>query len=62
MSAHADAAQLLGWLATARTPPRGIFLNHGEQGPADILRERIERELGWPALVPRLGQGVELDA
>ena len=61
MSAHADATQLLGWLATAQAPPRRIYLNHGEPGPADVLRGRIEQELGWPALVPRLGQGVELE-
>jgi metallo-beta-lactamase family protein len=62
MSAHADAAQLLGWLAAAEAPPKGIYLNHGEPGPADILRQRIESELGWTAMVPRLGQRVELAA
>ena len=60
MSAHADAAQLVQWLATAPKAPRGVYLNHGEAGPADALRQRIERELGWPAMVPRLGQSVEL--
>ncbi len=60
MSAHADARQLVQWLATAPRPPRGIYLNHGEPGPADALRQRIERELGWSATVPRLGQGFEL--
>ncbi len=60
MSAHADANQLMAWLSTARSPPRRVFLNHGEPGPADALRQRIERELGWEALVPRLGQRVEI--
>lgn len=60
MSAHADAAQLVQWLATAPQPPRGIYLNHGEPGPADALRQRIERALGWSAIVPRLGQSVEV--
>ncbi|MDP1692168.1 MAG: MBL fold metallo-hydrolase [Burkholderiaceae bacterium] len=60
MSAHADAGQLVQWLATAPKPPRGIYLNHGEPGPADALRQRIERELGWSATVPRLGQSVEI--
>lgn len=58
MSAHADAGQLVQWLATAPKPPRGVYLNHGEAGPADALRQRIERELGWSATVPRLGQSV----
>ncbi len=60
MSAHADAGQLVQWLATAPQPPRGVYLNHGEPGPADALRLRIERELGWPATVPRLGQSLHL--
>jgi metallo-beta-lactamase family protein len=58
LSAHADAAQLVEWLATAPAPPRGIYLNHGEAGPADALRQRIERELGWSATVPLFGQSV----
>ncbi len=60
MSAHADAGQLVQWLATAPKPPRSVYLNHGEAGPADSLRQRIERELGWSATVPRLGQSVEI--
>ena len=62
MSAHADAAQIVQWLATAPKPPLGVFLNHGEPEPADALRQRIERELGWPVTVPRLGQSVEITA
>ena len=60
MSAHADAQQIVQWLKTVPKPPRGIFLNHGEPAPADALRQRIERELGWSATVPRLGQSVEI--
>ena len=60
MSAHADAQQIVQWLKTAPQPPRGIYLNHGEPAAADALRQRIERELGWPASVPRLGQSVEI--
>jgi metallo-beta-lactamase family protein len=56
LSAHADANQLLDWLRTAEAPPRTVYLNHGEPAPADALRQRIERELGWKAVVPRLGQ------
>jgi len=28
---------------------------HGEAGPADALRSRIVRELGWRAQVPEQG-------
>ena len=60
MSAHADAGQIVQWLGTAPQPPRGVFLNHGEPAAADALRQRIERELGWIAKVPRLGEAVDL--
>lgn len=60
MSAHADAGQLMRWMASASKAPKKVFLTHGEPGPADTLRLRVETELGWPAAVPRLGQTVEL--
>jgi len=62
MSAHADAQQIVQWLKTAPQDPRDIYLNHGEPGPADALRQRIERELGWTASVPRLGQTVVVES
>lgn len=60
MSAHADAQQIVHWLQTAPKAPDAVYLNHGEPAAADALRQRIERELGWPATVPRLGQTVEI--
>jgi metallo-beta-lactamase family protein len=62
MSAHADADQVMAWLSGAQHRPKGICLNHGEPGAADALRQRIDHELGWTAVVPRLGQRVELAA
>ena len=62
MSAHADAQQLMQWLATAPKAPHGVYLNHGEPAAADALRQRIEHELGWPVTVPRLGQTVEIES
>jgi metallo-beta-lactamase family protein len=62
MSAHADAQQIVQWLKTAPLAPRSLFLNHGEPAAADALRQRIERELGWIATVPRLGQSMDIQA
>jgi metallo-beta-lactamase family protein len=62
MSAHADAGQIVEWLRGAPRAPRKIFLTHGEPGPADALRERIERQLGWSASVARMGQKVDTAA
>jgi len=54
-SAHADANQLLAWLRTMPQAPDQVYVVHGEAGPADTLRARIKRELGWRALVPEQG-------
>ena len=54
-SAHADANQLIAWLRTLPQAPDQVYVVHGEAGPADTLRARIKRELGWRALVPEQG-------
>lgn len=54
-SAHADARQLLAWLRTMPQPPAQVYVVHGERNASDALRHRIERELGWRALVPEHG-------
>jgi metallo-beta-lactamase family protein len=59
-SAHADAGEILAWLRTAPTPPREVFVTHGEPDAADALRGRIEHELGWPARVPEYLDEVDL--
>jgi len=54
-SAHADASQILTWLRTMPGAPDQVYVVHGEPGPADELRKRIEQELGWRAMVPEHG-------
>ncbi len=60
MSAHADAGQIMDWLRTAKRPPKHVYITHGEQDASDALRRRIQRELGWHASVPMMGDVVEL--
>jgi metallo-beta-lactamase family protein len=60
LSAHADADEILRWLRGFKAAPRMTFLVHGEPTASDILRHRIEEELGWPCRVPDLGEKVEL--
>ncbi|WP_372524387.1 MBL fold metallo-hydrolase [Piscinibacter sp.] len=60
MSAHADAAQIVNWLRSCSRAPQRVFVTHGDPGPADALRLRIERELAWHAEVPLLGETVQL--
>jgi metallo-beta-lactamase family protein len=51
-SAHADAAQIEQWLGRMPQAPKRCFITHGENGPADCMRQRIERNLGWNVTVP----------
>jgi metallo-beta-lactamase family protein len=54
-SAHADAGQLLQWLRHMPNRPDQVYVVHGERPASDALRERIEHELGWRAMVPEHG-------
>ena len=56
LSAHADADELMRWLSGLQRPPKRVFIVHGEPEASEALRERIERDLGWPAAVPRQDQ------
>ncbi len=56
LSAHADSDEILRWLKTAKTPPKTVFVTHGEPSASDALRHRIEEELGWNCIVPEQGQ------
>jgi metallo-beta-lactamase family protein len=52
LSAQADSDELMRWLSGFREAPRRVFIVHGEPEASEALRERIDRELGWPATVP----------
>ncbi|KDD00909.1 beta-Casp domain protein [Bordetella bronchiseptica MBORD681] len=52
LSAHADSDELMRWLAGFQEAPRRVFIVHGEPQASQALRERIQRELNWQAIVP----------
>jgi metallo-beta-lactamase family protein len=54
-SAHADGNQVLSWLHHMPSAPQQVFVVHGERAASDMLRQRIEHEIKWPALVPEHG-------
>ncbi len=56
-SAHAEVEQIIDWLCGAPAP-HATCLVHGEPGAAQALRDRIDRTLGWTAVVPRSGERV----
>jgi metallo-beta-lactamase family protein len=60
MSAHADAGEIMRWLGGFKRPPQTTYLVHGEPGPLDALRHRIETERQWTVHVARHLERVEL--
>lgn len=61
LSAHADVDELMTWLGGFRQAPHRTFIVHGEPQASDALRQRIERELGWPVTMPEYRESYTLD-
>jgi len=60
MSAHADSNEVMRWLGGFSKPPTLTCLVHGEPGPMDTLKARIERELGWTVKTPAHQEKIEI--
>lgn len=56
LSAHGDRNEMIDWLKHFEQQPETIFLNHGEMHQSDALRVKIEHELGWNVVIPKLGE------
>lgn len=61
LSVHADRDELLAWLRTATGAPTTVFTVHGEPQSSAALADAVATTLGWPAVVPVLGERVRLD-
>jgi metallo-beta-lactamase family protein len=61
LSAHADREDLLRWLSGFRSPPRQIYLVHGEPRPAEALRATIRDRLAWNVSVAKDGEHVAVE-
>jgi len=55
LSAHADYAELLDWLAESDARPRKVFVTHGEPAAADALRRRLLERFRVEVVVPEHG-------
>ena len=51
-SVHADSAEMIEWLSSAKTPPKRTFIVHGEEGAGSLFQELISERLGWSAVIP----------
>ncbi len=60
-SAHADRSDLLRWLGQLDSPPRGVFVTHGEPDSARTLAESVKEKFDYHSVVPQYRQTVTLD-
>jgi len=59
-SGHADSNEIMKWLGMMPSPPRGLFLTHGEPAASAALAARIGAEKGWKVISPKLNEVVTL--
>jgi len=60
-SAHSDRKGLGRWLDAFQTPPRRLFISHGDADVAFHFAERVRQERGWAVEVPDYLQSLTLD-
>ncbi len=60
-SGHADYNEILAWLMAFNKSPRMTFVVHGEPVASTALAEKIRAKFGWKVVVPKFGDGFDLD-
>ncbi len=59
-SAHADQPRLLAWLHPMKASLKKVFVVQGEEDQAQALQEKIKNDLGLEAVIPKMGDSVDL--
>lgn len=60
ISAHSDYNEILQWLAHFKSPPKKVFITHGEYEAATSLQQKISERLHWQCVVPHYLQQEQL--
>jgi metallo-beta-lactamase family protein len=60
-SAHADRYELLTWLKGLQTPPRKVFVIHGEPKSASGFADYLRQQTGWDVSVPAYQDEIVLE-
>jgi metallo-beta-lactamase family protein len=60
-SAHADRDELMKWLSAFKTPPRQVFVTHGESEVTEKFCGYIKEKTGWEATAPTYKSQVIID-
>lgn len=59
-SAHADQTEILNWCSQFSSPPRKVFLTHGEPHSSQGLQQKLTEKLGWNVIIPSYEQSEDL--
>jgi metallo-beta-lactamase family protein len=59
-SAHADWKEVVRWLEGMPSPPKKVFVTHGEADAAQAMADRIRERFGWAIEVPQYGEKFDL--
>jgi metallo-beta-lactamase family protein len=60
-SSHADKNELLRWLKEMKSPPRKVFVIHGEPESSRHFGDFIRKKTDWHVTVPEYQDEVVLD-
>lgn len=56
LSAHADQTELINWLSKLNSPPKNIFIVHGEKAGAEGLKNKIKEVYNYNCDIPKLNE------
>lgn len=59
-SGHADRQGLLRWLRALKTPPKKLFLTHGDPDASESFARTVRDQLSLDATIAKYGQTVQL--
>lgn len=60
-SAHADRDELFNWLSELETPPKKLFVVHGEADSAQSFADHVRGKTGWDVVVPSYQDEIIVD-
>jgi len=60
LSSHADYKEILDWLRGFESPPKQVFITHGEPESAESLKSKIEEALSWKVSIPHYLDTIDL--
>lgn len=60
LSSHGDGNEIMRWIGTAPTPPKRVFVVHGEEKVSLEFAKRISAETGAEVTVPHMKESFEI--